>query len=479
LTGLSIFHSGLIVLGMARAVLMLALFLFLEKVIESSRAASIGIAIYACNPSFLYFDAQFSYESLALMAAASVLLISLRWSLGDLLAPASATVGLAGTLLLLICGLTVTHHMTTLAVLAFVLLWMVLAATTLRGSDRAGDEHFVNGPLVPTLLLAITSAIWLSSVAGPATIAELGGLFSRAFNSVSDLIVGNSSSKQLFAGAGQSEGVAGRALTLAYVVLTLILVGAGLRAIWRDRLRERLWWALGAVAVLYPVTLGLRLTLASSEISQRASGFVFVGVAFLAALLTVRSIRPRWRRAAAVGARLAVTAAALVSFLGSFLLGELLATRQPGRYLVGAEDRSVTPEGIAAAAFASAQLPAKSRVLTDRTNATLLGSYGNLDPIFGRYEGISLPRILFGSSFDATDRRALKGQSLAYIVVDHRLSREAPLIGYYVESDESGAFVRRLPVSASSLEKFASVADVSKIYTNGAIDIYDTRELLR
>jgi hypothetical protein len=479
LTGLSIFHSGLIVLGVARSVFVLALFLFLERVIGSSRAAGIGIAVYACNPSFLYFDAQFSYESLALMAAAAVLLITLRWSLELVAAPAPAMLGLIATMFLLICGLTVTHHMTSLAVLAFLLLWMGLAATAVRGTARRGDEYLVNGPLLPTLFLAATSAVWLSAIAAPATIAELGGLFSGAFHSVTHLIAGDSSSKQLYSGAGGSEGLVGRALTAAYVILTVTLVAAGLRAMWRGRLRERLWWALGIVAVLYPLTLGLRLTAASSEISQRASGFVFVGVAFLAALLATRRQPTRRRRLSLAGARIAVAAALTVSFIGGFLLGELPATRQPGPYLVSAEDRSITPEGVAAAAFASARLPAKSRVLTDRTNATLVGSYGGLNPIFGRFDGISLPQILFSETFGATDLRALRGQSLAFIIVDHRLSRETPLIGYYVESDEAGAFVRKTPVSARSLDKFTSVEGVSEIYTNGPIDIYDARKLLR
>jgi hypothetical protein len=481
LTGLSIFHSGLIVIAVARAVLMLTLFLFLEQVIRSSRAAGIGVAIYACNPSFLYFDAQFAYESLALTAAAAVLLIALRWSRHYRSAPVSATVGLAGVLLVLSCGLTLTHHMTSIAVAAFLALWAGTAATTMRSSDARDGAHRVHGPLVPAALLILTSALWLSLLAAPATVSELGGQFSRAFTSVSDLITGASSTKQLFSGAGQGEGLASRVLTVAYILLTLILVFVGLRAMWRgsDRVRDPLWWTLSAVALLYPITLGLRLTLASSEISQRASGFAFLGAAFLAALLTVRSTRVAWRPRALLAARLGLTAMAVLSLIGSFLLGELQATRQPGPYLVGAEDRSVTPEGVAAAAFASAHLPAGSRALLDRTNATLLGSYGGLNPVFGRFGSTSLPRILFSSRFDATDLRALRGQSLAYIVVDRRLAREPPLIGYYVESDEPGAFVRKLPVSANALAKFTSVASLSKVYSNGPIDIYDTRELLR
>ena len=59
---------------------MVALFLFLERVTRSARAAGIGVAVYACNPSFLYFDSQFAYESLALTIAAALLLVAVRWS---------------------------------------------------------------------------------------------------------------------------------------------------------------------------------------------------------------------------------------------------------------------------------------------------------------------------------------------------------------------------------------------------------------
>src|SRR5262249_7224413 len=76
LTGLSIFHSGLIVLGVARTMLVVVLFMFIERVTGSARAAGIGVAVYACNPSFLYFDSQFAYESLALPIALVLLLVA-------------------------------------------------------------------------------------------------------------------------------------------------------------------------------------------------------------------------------------------------------------------------------------------------------------------------------------------------------------------------------------------------------------------
>ncbi|HEX3360065.1 MAG TPA: hypothetical protein VHS74_03645 [Solirubrobacterales bacterium] len=473
LTGLSIFHSGLIVIGVARTVLVLALFLFLVRLTGSNRGAGIGIVVYACNPSFLYFDAQFGYESLALALAAAFLLAALRWSRIDRVMVGGEVGGTAALVVLLACGLAVTHHMTSLAVVGFVALWLLLRKLRVRRGEL--QEERSRGPLLPLLAIAIAFALWFAFVAGGETIHELGGVFSRAFNSIVDLVSGQSGSKKLFSGAGEKQSLEARALAVCSVIPILVLLVVGLRAAWRERVRDSLRLALCAVALLYPISLGLRLTQAGSETSQRASEFVFLGVAFLAALL----VAGRDSFARRVLPRLALAAIALVTFVGAFLLGELQATRQPGPYLVGAEDRSVTPQGVAAADFAAAHLPPRSRLLTDRTNATLLGSYGGMDPIFGRYAGLPLPRVLFTPRFEHADERVIHGQSLSFVVVDRRLRREPPLIGYYVESDEPGAFVRRRAVGPAALAKLRSVPGVSKIYANGPIVVYDTSELTR
>ena len=477
LTGLSIFHSGLIVIGAARMTLMLALFLFLERALGSARAAGIGAAVYVCNPSFLYFDAQFGYESLALALGVTYFLAASRWSDREGRSRASDRLGTLGALLVLACMLTLTHHMTTLAVLAFLAIWALATAVTGRARDNAVASWW-QGPALPACLLLLTATVWFAFVAGAVTVDELGGVFSRSFHSLEDLVLGSSGSKQLFSGASQSENFFARALAVASVVPLVAAILLGFRKMWRRGDLNPLHLSLAATAALYPITLGFRLTQAGSETSQRASEFVFVGVAFLAAMLIADLGRER-RRFATMAAALALTAVGATTFLGGFIIGELQATRQPGAYLVGAEDRSVTAEGLAAADYASHNIPPASRILADRTNATLLGSYGGLDPIFGKYAEIPVPRVLFSPRFDEADRRVVHGQSLAYVVVDTRLSEGLPVIGYYVESDEPGALTRKQPIAISSLRKFATTPGISKVYTNGRISIYDTSELLR
>ena len=47
----------------------------------------------------------------------------------------------------------------------------------------------------------------------------------------------------------------------------------------------------------------------------------------------------------------------------------------------------------------------------------------------------------------------IKDDVVDYIVVDRRLSRALPVLGYYFEPDERGAFSRRRPMSAGLAEE--------------------------
>ena len=73
---LSIFQSGLLIVGAARLVLSVALFMLYERIGNSTRIAALAVLIYMTNPNFLFFDAQCAYESLSLGLAALTLLLA-------------------------------------------------------------------------------------------------------------------------------------------------------------------------------------------------------------------------------------------------------------------------------------------------------------------------------------------------------------------------------------------------------------------
>lgn len=489
LSGLNIFHAGIVVIGVARATLMLALFLLLEKIIGSARAAGIGVAVYACNPSFLYFDAQFGHESLALLLGGTLLLLAVDWVKPARLSP-RLTSSLLGAMVVVACSMTITHHMTSYALSAFLVCWAILASLEsrrwkIKGTKRSvpigrrfsiGSRHLVRSPTLPAVLVTALAGGWFVFVGGGQTTQELGSVFSGAADSVIRLIFGGSGPKTLFQGSAQSNSTLAQALAFASVIPLLALIPWGLWRTWRTTDAGALWRSLSLVALLYPVTLGLRLTLSGTETSQRASEFVFVGLAFLAALLIDGLQLPK-RALARTATLVALAGVATLTFCGAFIISALPDARQPGPYLVGADARSVSPQGMAAAKFASTHLPTESRTLVDRSNGTLLGSYGGLDQILGSIHGIPVARALFGRRFEVADEKVIRNDAIAYVVIDQRLHRELPNLGFYVEPGEPGAYTRTKPLSRAALSKFHVDGGFNRIYSNGAISIYATTPL--
>lgn len=474
LARLSIFDSGIIVIGVVRTALLVALFLFFERVTRSTRAAGVAVAVYACNPSFLYFNAQFAYESVALLLGVSLLLVTIRWSESPIPIRGRAARGLIGAMALLACTLTVTHHMTSYGILALLIGWAVLNELRPFDPDDPGHHSPMHGPALPAILLGVTASAWFAFVAGGVTIDELGDVFSGAIRSGLDLLLGGAGAKTPFRAGGQTNSFIARVFAVTSILALLLVIPLGLRKIWRASATDPLQRILAVVAVLYVGTLGLRLTQNGTETSQRASEFVFLGLAFLAAMVVKDVRRPRREAARNRRAPLALAALATVLFVGGFIVGEPPQGRQPGPFLVSAERRSVSAQGLAAAEFAAAELPPDSRVLVDHANATLMGSYGGLDPVARRVRGIPISRVFFDSTFDRAARRVIRAGHIRYIVVDRRLSRSAPVGGYYFTREEPGAFERTQPISRAALAKFSGVRGLRKIYGNGAIAIYDT-----
>jgi hypothetical protein len=490
LGGLRVFLSGTIVIGIARLALMLGLFLFLERAIRSSRAAGIGVALYTCNPSFLYFDSQFGYESIALVVAAALLLATVEWSDPQSPGRRQGAFGLVAAMAILSATLAITHHMTSYAMTGFLGLWALTIAFAggrrASGAAAAGASSarfafsrapWVDGPGLPALFLALAAGGWFVFEASHATTAELGGVFKEAIESIIHLITGESGSKTLFQSAGQTNTTGARILGVASIVPLLALIPLGLLRTWRGRdTPNPLWRALSVVALFYPLTMLLRFTQAGTETSQRASEFVFLGLAFLWGLL-LSELPWRGDRARRLRIGLGLTALTTVIFLGGFIVGESPVTRQPGPFLVGGEARAISPQGIAAAQFAASELPAGSRVLVDRPNSTLISSYGYLDRVSGSIEGISVTRVFTSKRFDAIDQRVISNDAIDYIVVDRRLTHEAPAGGYYFESTEPDANTYESPLDVAALRKFNHVQGLSRIFDNGAIAIYDTSGL--
>jgi hypothetical protein len=464
LSGLSLFVSGLVVIGVARLITIVALFRLYEFVMPP-RAAALATIVYASNPTFLYFDGQFSYESLALALAPIVLLGILR------LAPGAGIV-LGSTLAV---GVIVTHHLTSYALCAFLAVWALLVVVARRRSEEA---RAVTIAAVAAIAIAV-AVVWALLVA-PVTSGYITPVVRNAVHALADVASGGSSVKHPFQGAGGYGRPAWeRIVSLASVAIVSLGVLVGLVAAIRRR-PSALGWALALTGAAYPLTLLPRLTQAGTEISNRSSGFVFVGVGYLVALILVRAVpAPVHRRVHQVGWGLGSLAVLAVLFIGGVGIGWAPAALQPGPFIPAANSRSIDPLSRWAAIWARNHLRPDSRLSGDVDSSLLMAAYAGQDPQSGTISSTPVSRLFTATRLGPVERRIIVADQLRYLVVDRRISDALPGIGFYFAPGEPGAFRHSHPIPDAAVEKFHRAPYLDEVFSDGRISIYDTRKLLR
>jgi hypothetical protein len=460
LTGLPVFYSGVVILGAARLLFGWAVFSFYESVGASSSVAGVASLIYMSNPGFMFFDSQFAYESFALPLGALVLLSVARREEGG------QRMGWTAILIAAVAALAVTHHVTALMISAFLLMWAAISVFVRR-------ETQAQSPLGPAFLMLVASVGWAVYVATSA-VGYLAPHLVRALTDVLDLVGGALPGRELFrSGAGLDAPVYERIAALGSVALILAALPFGMWSIWTRHRRSAAAVALAAVAALYPASLALRVTPRGAEIAARASEFLYLGVGFVVAVAIIEfRVVGRWT------ARALLTAAGAVLVAGGLVIGLPQWARMPGPYLVGADPRSIEPEGIRAAEWTLQWLGTDNRILADRTNRLLLGTYGQQHAISSAADRVPVAALYLAPSIGPKELEILRVGRIQFVLIDRRLSSALPIVGVYVERGEVAQGAHLEPVSAEALGKFERPG-VGRLFDSGDIQIYDVQSLLQ
>jgi hypothetical protein len=504
LSGLSVFEAGLVVVGVARFVFVLALYLFFEQVSRSSRAAGIAVFLYMTHSNFLYWSSQFAYESLALPLAAMVLFMAVRRS-----TPQSRTDRAGFTILALIGigAVVMPHHLTSYMLALILLLWSftylnghllllhgvrapiqwlarrisgrqllqtraqppVGLLRGLRSAHAAG--HAWPGDL--TLVTMTAALTWLLLVA-MVTMKYLAGIFGRALFSIIRLIAREEAGRALFVSeTGYVPPVWERLAGFSAVLLLLLGLPFGLWYIWRYRRSDGMVLLLAGASLLYFGMLGFRFTSAGWETSNRASAFLYVGLSFVIAFGIVASWpRRRGKRAAQLFFAVYLT----IISIGSFIIGwpPLLRLSQP--LVVSAGSQVFEPQGITMARWAHAVLGPGHRVAVDLSNALAMLNYA--DQI--TYSGLiySVDALIRSPEIESWHLRALRDQRIRYIVVDRREMSWDNMRGLYFDRVKGNRIPDNELLDREAYTKFDQQAGMNRIFDSGNIVIYDTAALI-
>ena len=462
LTGLSIFVTGILMIGIARLVLCLSLYLFYEQLSKSARLAGVATLLYMVNPQYLFFQTIFAYESLAIPLAAFVLFTLAS----HCYAPYGQHKGLNIITWLSIGAVVITHHITSFALVAMLILWTLLSLVR----NRHPKELIGLG--TATILSIVLCFLWLIYT-GDIVLGYLTPHLTSSIYQIKQILAGENATRQLFTqGTGFVEPVWERIAAVASLAFIMLLLPFGLLKGWLRYRQSAAVLTLVGGALVYPVSQALRLTAAGAESGIRATEFLFLGIGFIIAIHVADLWLPhvhRWRTYILVIAMLAVI------LVGQATSGETPTwARLPGPYLVVADQRSVEPEGISAAKWAATYLGPNHRIGSDRINTLLMATYGHqwgYTSADDKTPGIE--QVFVSQQFGSKEEQSLKHDGVKYLVVDLRLSHGLPLIGYDFNEPASHVPVYRFPIPLDTLGKFDGATNLNRLFDSGNIAIYD------
>ena len=418
-TGLNAFGAGLVVIGSARVIMLLALFLLFERVTSSWRIAGLAAVAYVAAPNFLYYTAEISYESLALPLAATALWTVTCWTRER---PSSGGAW-AFASVVLIAAVVVTHHVTSYALVGFLVALTLVHAMTARTREPS--------PLLFACVALGLTVSWLVFIASK-TVGYLQPVFTDAVQSTITIIANEGAGART--AFGSDEGGAAiplwdRGTSLASLVLIAVLFPVGLYAMWRWYRRNSVLLVLAAASFAYLVVISpLRLVPEAWEVANRSSEFLFVGVALLLALAWATA--HGWSDSQVF--RAAVTLVAVVIFAGGVALGWRAEFRLAQTVRVAVDGRVIEPPGLAAARWSRDSLPRDDQEAfgaNGGANSRLLLVYGghpvHTGGVGGADEAIELPKL------EPWQLKLLRDKEVRYVLMDRRAITDDQLAGYF------------------------------------------------
>lgn len=457
LTGLSSYGAGIILVGAARLVLVASLFLLFARVSGSVRVAGLGAAIYAGNFNFLYWGAQFSYESLSLpLLLLVMMMLAERES-----APQAALRAWGVPVVLATLAVIVTHHLTSYA-LSGMLVALSLTYWYVYRKWRPPNPW-------PFAVLAIALAVtWLVVVAS-STVGYLTPVLSNAFDAIGNTIVGEDAPRGLFQGEGTTVAETPLiARGVAFFAVALLTVGLpfGLRELWRHHRRKPFALLFGIAGIGFFGTLALRLTPPAWETGNRASEFLFIGLAFLLACACLEALR-RWRGRTALRPLLA--AGLGVVLVGGAISGWPWDSQMAQPLRISADGRTIPSPPLGLAEWAADEVP-RGRFAASAADAGLLLTPGGHAALAGSSPDIE--DIIDAESLGGWELPLLRRNKLRYVVADRREANADSLRGYYFASEGSAA-AELSPKSVTT--KFNRIPGAARVYTNGPITVFDLK----
>lgn len=474
LGGTSTFTAGVIVIGLARLLMMLVLYLLFENISGSARVAGLAALLYTAAPNFVFFDGAFSYEPLALPLALLASYAVFRWmALKESDRTASPPQGSrprrfqlrhgwGAVAVISTLAVIVTHHVS-----SYLLVLLILGVGRAQRDIRRSSKYVSPFPFAAFALVGVL--LWLVYSAR-STWSYLSPVFTSAIKDAIDTATGTGQARTLFAVQQDPTPTWGRALAIGAAVIVTLGLPFGLRRIWKDHRTNPITVVLGLVGVAYVGSLVLRLVPAAWEIANRASEFLFIGVGLALALAYVAwelrgPSRFRWPARIAVGVAFAIMleGGMIAGWNSDIILAQTLNVS-------ASNGATIRPQGYAVADWAKSVLGPHRNFAADASDARLLDTYADENAIAGGKPDVQA--VIRDPLLEDWHIRLLGQYKIPYLVVNNRVISEDAISGYFFLTATSPPSWHQL-FGKRSVEKFDRLPAASRLFDSGNIVVYD------
>ena len=488
-TGLSMWHSGQVLVLAAHCSVLVTVFLIGRAAGLSQRSCVAAAVVYSLNPSFLYFDTQYSYESLALPLAFIAVLACIRTAQAT--SRVSATrwrrLGISAAVLCI-----VTHHLSSLFM---GVVCMALLIGLRKDSSRVDlVQRVARRDAWWVAIVAFFGSLAWIGLAAPETYAYVGPHVASGFTGLvrillppAHVVTGSgagapSSTHTLF--AGNYDPLYERLTAFMSPVLVLVPCIFATVHLWNIRhgtlyshsrarsaaeaadlgpMQQRVVLVSIGLAGLYFASLPIALTNGGGESAHRSWAYTYLGVAvvigyFFEFVVARRALRSRLRRLSGI---LLLVAAAVV-LVGNVSAGESVLYRFPGPYVFGTDTRSTTPELHRVADWMNRNLAPGSLVVTDRFTGEIIEADTDLNvPSVRDYLAYGIYRQ--GDHPGPALREALRSGGFRYFVLDTRMEGGPPFSPLF-EGYQGSSSIDPVALAAMRSTPFARLVHQTQNY---------------
>jgi len=517
-TGLTIWQAATVLLILFHVTLVLGIAALAQALGFNNRTAALVALLYGLNSSFLYFDTQYAYESMAITLVVWTLVAYVRAIRSP---PGKGRAVWSVLTLMLSAGTVITHHLSTFTLVQIMTLvslvvsvpWLAKEKGWARGgrledgpsedpARKGWPEGWARGNRPAsrgrggwvrtavtawslTLATALMAGAWFRFVA-PTTWSYLSPFLGEGLSQLMQAANGSGGTRQLF-GASLSPWWEQKS---AYLV-PLLALGLGLGGLLSIRARIRdgrlprgprraLLFGFGLLGLIYfPSTLFI-LSPSGAEGARRSWAFTWIGLCMLAGpavvwlLDWVARCQRGWSRVSLRSSLLVALAAVLV---GGTAAGLDASYRLPGPFLYGSDARSITPELVGTSKWFTARFGSDNNVVTDRYTGLVFGSSGLQDATFP-FSGLPFYNLYLAKPDTAIEPpnllHDLRRSNYTYMIVDGNMAYDLPQLGVYFTSADPVSLrpQGRKPIFSGRLAKFNTFQWMIKAFQSNTYSVY-------